>query len=109
MNRAPTKSTLLRRRWIAARGRFAGWRLRGFRIEEARTGTENLTVRPVLFAKENLAVARIAVEPAGDESEMFAEFLASGGWGWRRGLLGGLHRCYDRHFRALHRCAVAFE
>ncbi len=79
--RFPTKSDPLRRRWIAARGGFAGWRLRGFRIEEARTGTKNLTVRPVLFAKENLAIARIAVEPAGDESEMFAEFFASGGCG----------------------------
>ncbi len=100
MNRAPTKSKSKTkakpetkaksktkaksgplRRWIAARGRFAGWRLRGFRIEEARTGTKNLTVRPVLFAKENLAIARIAVKPAGDESEVFAEFLARGGCG----------------------------
>src|SRR5580700_9815157 len=40
-----------------------------------------------LFAKENLAVPRIAVEPAGDEREMLTEFIARGGRGRRGGVL----------------------
>src|SRR5580704_13799032 len=79
--RAPTKSKSLRRRAVAARRGLVCWRFLGFRIEEPRTGTENLTVRPVLFAKENLALAGVAVEPARDEREVLAEFLACGGHG----------------------------
>ncbi len=74
-------------RTIAGRGGLFCWRFLGFRIEEARTSPENLTVWPVLFAKENLAVAWIAVEPAGDEREMLAEFLAGGAYGWPLGVL----------------------
>ncbi len=39
------------------------------------------------FREENLAVAWIAVEPAGDEREMLAEFLAGGAYGWPLGVL----------------------
>src|SRR6476646_154374 len=84
--RAPTKSTALRRRWIAGR---AGFACRG--SEQARTGTENLTVGPVLFAKKNLAVARIAVVPARDKGKMLAEFVARCGRRWYGGLFSVLH------------------
>src|ERR1700685_3634079 len=76
--RAPTKSKSLRRRAVAARRGLVCLRFLGFWIEEPRAGTENLTVWPVFFTKENLAIARVAVEPAGNEGEMFAEFLARG-------------------------------
>src|ERR1700722_10653965 len=104
MNRAPTKSTALRRRWAAARGRFGG-----LRREEPRTGTENLTVWPVFFVKENLAFARVAVEPARDEGQVFAEFFATGGHGWRGGLLRDLPRCCCGFFHALRGRRAAFE
>src|SRR5690348_6510724 len=74
----------LRRRRTLFRGGF----LRR-RIQEPRTCPENLTVRPVFFAKENLALAGIAVIPAGEEGEMFAEFAARGGGGRRDSCLQG--------------------
>src|SRR5205807_7228836 len=67
---------LLRILSLCSFGRCCRFRRRAFLsgfftwCKQARTGTKNPTIRPVFFTEENLALARFAVKPSGDQRQM---------------------------------------